>query len=58
MTKEIKKLSCLIYGKYRKFERPKISYIFGKTLVLSVISSTSKDKDEKKYLKKKNPLRH
>ena len=58
MTKEIKKLYCLICGKYRKFERLKISYIFGKTLVLSVISSKRKDKDEKKYLKKKNPLRY
>ena len=28
----MKKLFCIICSKYRKFEKPKISYIFGKTL--------------------------
>ena len=41
ITKNIKttKIYCAICGKYRKFEKPKISYILGKTLVLSIICS-------------------
>ena len=31
----MKKLNCVICGKYRKFEKPKISYILGKTSSLS-----------------------
>ena len=30
----IKKLYCVICGKYRKFRNPKISYIFEKQIVL------------------------
>ena len=30
----MKKLYCIICGKYRKFEKPKISYLLEKTLVL------------------------
>ena len=33
----MKKLYCVIYGKYRKFKNPKIPYIFEKTFVLSII---------------------
>ena len=33
----IKKLCCVICGKYKKFKNPKISYIVEKTLVLSII---------------------
>ena len=43
----MKKLYCIIRGKYRKFENPKISYLFGKTLVLSIICSKCKKEDEK-----------
>ena len=43
----MKKLYCVICGKYRKFENPKISYILEKTLVLSIISSKCKNKDRK-----------
>ena len=43
--------------KYRKFKNPKISYIFKKTLVLSIICSKCENED-KKYLKKKNQLRY
>ena len=43
----MKKLYCAICGKYRKFRNPKISYIFEKTLVLSVICSNCENKDEK-----------
>ena len=32
---KIKKIFCVICGKYRKFKKPKISYIFEKTLVIS-----------------------
>ena len=33
----MKKLCSIVCGKYRKFEKPKISYLLEKTLVLSVI---------------------
>ena len=53
----MKQIYCVICGKYRKFRKPKISYIFEKTLVLSIICSKGKNEDEK-YLKKKNQLRY
>ena len=43
----MKKLYSVICGKYRKFEKSKISYLLEKTTVLSIISSNSKNKDEK-----------
>ena len=43
----MKKLYCAICGKYRKSKNPKILYIFGKTLVLSIICSKCKNEDEK-----------
>ena len=43
----MKKINCVICGKYRKFEKPKILYILQKTLVLSIISSKCKNEDEK-----------
>ena len=43
----MKQLYCVICGKYRKFEKPKISYILEKTLVLFVICSKCKNADEK-----------
>ena len=48
ITKKIKmkKIYCVICGKYRKFEKPKISYIFEKTLVLSIICSKCENEDE------------
>ena len=46
-TKRIKKLYCIICSKYRKLEKPKISYILEKTLVLSLICSKCKNEDEK-----------
>ena len=33
----MKKLYCVIFGKYRKLEKPKISYMLEKALVLSGI---------------------
>ena len=53
----MKKLYCVICSKYRKFEKPKISYILEKTLVLSIICSRCKNEDEK-YLKKKIQMRY
>ena len=45
----MKKLYCVIFGKYRKFEKSKISYLLEKTLVLSIISSKCKNEDEKLF---------
>ena len=42
----MKKLCSVIFGKYRKLEKPKISYILEKTLVLSVIGSNCNNEDE------------
>ena len=33
----MKKIYCVIWGKYRKCKKFKISYIFQKTLVFSII---------------------
>ena len=45
----MKKLYCVICGKYRKFEKPKISYLLEKTLVLSVICSKCKNENAKLF---------
>ena len=47
ITKKMKKLYYVICGKYRKFKKPKTSYILKKTLALSIICSKSKNGDEK-----------
>ena len=36
----------VICGKYRKFEKPEISYLLEKTLVLSIICDKSKNEEE------------
>ena len=43
----MKKIYCVIFGKYIKFEKGKISYLLVKTLVLSVICSKCKNEDDK-----------
>ena len=43
----MKKFYCVICSKYRKFEKPKISYLLEKTLVFSIICSKCKNEDEK-----------
>ena len=43
----MKKLYCVICSKCRKFEKPKISYLSEKALVLSIICSKCKNEDEK-----------
>ena len=45
----MKKLYCVNYCKYRKFEKPKISYLLEKALVLSIICSKCKYEDEKVF---------
>ena len=45
----MKKLCCVICGKYRKFENPKILHLLEKTLVLSIICSKCKNEDEKLF---------
>ena len=48
----MKKLYCVICNKYRIFENPKISFLLQKTLVLSIICSKCKNKDEKIFKEK------
>ena len=45
----MKKLCCFICGKYREFEKPKISYLLEKKLVLSITCSKCRNKDEKLF---------
>ena len=42
-----KKKNCLVCGKYRKSKNPKISWIFIKTLVLSIICGKCGSEGEK-----------
>ena len=43
----MEKLFCVICDKDRKFEKPKISYLLEKTLVLCMICSKCKNIEEK-----------
>ena len=43
----MKKLHCIICGKHRKYEKPKIQYLLEKTLILSIICSKCRNQDEK-----------
>ena len=49
----MKNLYCVTCGKYRKFEKPKISYLLEKTLVLSIICKC-KNEDEKIFKEKES----
>ena len=42
----MKKLYCVIFSKYRKFEKPKTLYIFDKIWILSIIYSKCKNEDK------------
>ena len=42
----MKKMYSVICGKYRKFEKPTISYLLEKTLVLSIICSKGKNEEQ------------
>ena len=46
---EMKKIYCVICGKYGNIEKPNISYILEKTFVLSIIRSKCKNEDEKVF---------
>ena len=50
----MKKLYYSICGKYRKFEKPKISYLLEKTLVLSIICSKCKNEDGKVFIEEES----
>ena len=51
----MKKLHCVLYGKYRKFaKKTKISYLLEKTLLLSIICSKYKNEDEKLFKEEKS----
>ena len=50
----MKKLYCIICGKYKKFEKPKISYILERTLFLSISCSKCKNEDEKIFKEEKS----
>ena len=45
----MKQLYCVVCGKWRKFEKSKISYLLEKTLVLSIICSKCKNEDGKMF---------
>ena len=49
------KIYCVICNKYRKFEKPKISYLSEKTLILSIICSKCKIEEEKIF-KEEEPI--
>ena len=50
----MKKLYCVICGKYNKFEKPKISYLLQNTLVLSIVCSKCKNQDENLFKEKES----
>ena len=50
----MKTLYCVICSTYRKFEKPKISCLLEKTLVLSIICSKCKNEDEKTFKEKES----
>ena len=59
------KIYCNVCNKYKKFKNPKMSYIFKKTLSLSIVYSecgllftVSVVMNVKKYLKKKNQMKY
>ena len=49
----MKKLYCVISGKYRKFEKSQISYLLETTLVLSIICNKRKNEDERSFKEEK-----
>ena len=50
----MKKLYCVICGKYRKFGKLKIWYLLEKTLVLSFIGNNCKNEDVKSFKEEKS----
>ena len=52
----MKKLHCIICGKYRKFGKLKLSYLLSNYLIILFVVSARMNM--KKYLKKSNQLRY
>ena len=50
----MKKLYYLICGKCRKFQKPKIPYLFEKTLFFPIICSKYKNEDEQIFKEEKS----
>ena len=50
----MKKLYCVICGKYRKFKKHKISYIFEKALLLCIICSKCENEVERIFKKEES----
>ena len=50
----MKKTYYVIYGKYRKFKKPKITQNFEKTLFLSIICSKCENEDKKIFKKEES----
>ena len=50
----MKNLYYVICSKYRKLEKPKMSYVLEKTLVLSIICSKCKNENEKLFTEKES----
>ena len=53
----MEKLYCVICGKYRKLEKPQISYLLEKSYFF-LLFAVSARMNMKNYLKKKNQLRY
>ena len=53
----MKRFYCLFCGKYGKFKNPKISYIFEKTLVFSIICSKCENEVEQ-IIREEKQLRY
>ena len=49
----MKKLYCIICGKYKKLEKPKMLYLLEKTF-LSIICNQCKNEDEKLFKKEES----
>ena len=45
----MKKLYCIIWSKYKKIKKPKISYILEETVVFSIICCKCNIEDEKLF---------
>ena len=50
----MKKIYFVVCGYHRQLKKPKILYIFKKTLVLSIICSKCKNQDEKIFKKEES----
>ena len=49
ITKNVKILCCVICGRYRRFQKPKVSYLLEKVISLSITCRKYKNKGEKLF---------